>query len=261
MHYQYISICRGNDSIVERLKASGIDPDQYIRFYSLRSYDRINRSKVEEFLVQQAGYSSTTEQQLHRAGGQEGDRAGIVHRAGDQDFARGTRGEFSVEEEVEYSRVPDDEDVERHRHRYNEDGEDNYGGDGDYEEGIAADSIAKDAMLNGDVENEPWVNDTKEEQPRDAEAEAEEASDYVTEELYIHAKVLIADDKVVIMGSSNLNDRSQCGDRDSEIALLVEDKDTIPSKMNGRYVSFSAKFMHKILTSFISMKLVVSLLL
>ena len=43
-------------------------------------------------------------------------------------------------------------------------------------------------------------------------------------------------DRVVIMGSSNLNDRSQCGDRDSEIALLVEDQETIPSRMNGRYV-------------------------
>lgn len=38
------------------------------------------------------------------------------------------------------------------------------------------------------------------------------------------------------MGSCNLNDRSQCGDRDSEIALMVEDKDTIPSQMNGKYV-------------------------
>lgn len=39
------------------------------------------------------------------------------------------------------------------------------------------------------------------------------------------------------MGSCNLNDRSQCGDRDSEIALLVEDKATIPSQMNGKPVS------------------------
>ncbi|CEP10723.1 hypothetical protein [Parasitella parasitica] len=234
MHYQYISICRGSDSIVEKLKANGIDPDQYIRFYSLRSYDRINRSQLEELLLQQAGYSNTTQQQLDNAGGQEGSRIGIVHRAGDQDFARGTRGEFSVEEEVEYGRVRDDEEVERRRNRYNQDRE-----DGDYDEGIASDSIAKDAMLHGDVESEPWVNDTKEEQPRDAEAAAEEASDYVTEELYIHAKLLIADDKVVIMGSSNLNDRSQCGDRDSEIALIVEDKDTIPSQMNGKYYEAS----------------------
>lgn len=39
------------------------------------------------------------------------------------------------------------------------------------------------------------------------------------------------------MGSCNLNDRSQCGDRDSEIALYVEDKATVPSQMDGKYVS------------------------
>lgn len=44
-------------------------------------------------------------------------------------------------------------------------------------------------------------------------------------------------DRLVIMGSANLNDRSQCGDRDSEIALLVEDQDFIPSQMNGHPVS------------------------
>lgn len=38
------------------------------------------------------------------------------------------------------------------------------------------------------------------------------------------------------MGSSNLNDRSQCGDRDSEIALVVEDKEMVPSKVNGQDV-------------------------
>jgi phospholipase D1/2 len=39
------------------------------------------------------------------------------------------------------------------------------------------------------------------------------------------------------MGSSNLNDRSQCGDRDSEIALVVEDKDMVPSQINGKDVN------------------------
>lgn len=37
------------------------------------------------------------------------------------------------------------------------------------------------------------------------------------------------------MGSANLNDRSQCGNRDSEIAVMVEDQDMIPSQMNGEY--------------------------
>ncbi|KAI7898091.1 uncharacterized protein BX663DRAFT_526183 [Cokeromyces recurvatus] len=225
MHYQYISICRGSDSIVEKLKSCGINPDDYIRFYSLRSYDRIKRSQLEELLVKAAGYTSTTHQQLSNADGEEGETAQIVHHAGDPEFVEGTEGSFGVEEDVEYSRIPSE-----NNYNYNYNPED---------EGIAADSIAKDAMLDGDIEAEPWVNDTQQEQPRDEEAEREEASDYVTEELYIHAKLLIADDKVVIMGSCNLNDRSQCGDRDSEIALLVEDQETIPSRMNGHYYEAS----------------------
>jgi len=51
--------------------------------------------------------------------------------------------------------------------------------------------------------------------------------------LYIHSKLLIADDRIVICGSANLNDRSQNGDHDSEIAAVIEDKDYIDSKMGG----------------------------
>ncbi|CAG8571695.1 11060_t:CDS:10 [Dentiscutata erythropus] len=58
---------------------------------------------------------------------------------------------------------------------------------------------------------------------------------YVTEELYIHSKLLIADDRIVIMGSANLNDRSQNGDHDSEIAAVIEDKNYIQSRMAGGY--------------------------
>lgn len=51
-------------------------------------------------------------------------------------------------------------------------------------------------------------------------------------ELYIHSKVLIADDRVVICGSANLNDRSQLGDHDSEIAVVIEDSTPVASTMN-----------------------------
>ncbi|RIA88621.1 hypothetical protein C1645_739257 [Glomus cerebriforme] len=57
---------------------------------------------------------------------------------------------------------------------------------------------------------------------------------YVTEELYIHSKLLIADDRIVICGSANLNERSQNGECDSEIAAVIEDKDYIDSKMAGK---------------------------
>lgn len=36
------------------------------------------------------------------------------------------------------------------------------------------------------------------------------------------------------MGSANINDRSQKGDGDSEIALVVEDNDMIQTTMNGK---------------------------
>ncbi|WFD41697.1 phospholipase D [Malassezia psittaci] len=54
-----------------------------------------------------------------------------------------------------------------------------------------------------------------------------------TEQVYIHGKLLIADDRVVIMGSANVNDRSQRGDRDSELACVVRDEDMIESTMAG----------------------------
>lgn len=60
---------------------------------------------------------------------------------------------------------------------------------------------------------------------------------YVTELLYIHTKLMIVDDRSVIIGSANLNDRSQCGNRDSEIAMLIQDSNMINSTMNGQHVT------------------------
>jgi phospholipase D1/2 len=56
----------------------------------------------------------------------------------------------------------------------------------------------------------------------------------VTEELYIHSKLLIADDRIVICGSANLNDRSQLGDHDSEIAIVIEDRMPVETQMSGQ---------------------------
>lgn len=51
---------------------------------------------------------------------------------------------------------------------------------------------------------------------------------------------MIVDDSTLLIGSANLNDRSQNGDRDSEIAMVVEDfEDLIDSRMNGKDVKVS----------------------
>jgi phospholipase D1/2 len=55
----------------------------------------------------------------------------------------------------------------------------------------------------------------------------------VTEQLYIHAKIMIVDDRTAIIGSANINERSMLGNRDSECAAIVKDADMILSHMNG----------------------------
>ena len=56
----------------------------------------------------------------------------------------------------------------------------------------------------------------------------------VTEQLYIHAKCMVVDDRVAIIGSANINERSMLGSRDSECAAIVRDTDMIWSSMNGK---------------------------
>lgn len=48
-----------------------------------------------------------------------------------------------------------------------------------------------------------------------------------TEQVYIHGKVCIVDDRLAIIGSANINERSQRGDRDSELASIIRDTDMI----------------------------------
>jgi phospholipase D1/2 len=55
----------------------------------------------------------------------------------------------------------------------------------------------------------------------------------VTEQLYIHAKCMVVDDRIAIIGSANINERSMLGNRDSECAAVVRDTDMVESRMNG----------------------------
>ncbi|XP_073814078.1 phospholipase D isoform X2 [Musca autumnalis] len=56
----------------------------------------------------------------------------------------------------------------------------------------------------------------------------------ITELIYVHSKLLIADDRVVICGSANINDRSMIGKRDSEIAAIITDNEFEDGRMNGK---------------------------
>ncbi len=41
-------------------------------------------------------------------------------------------------------------------------------------------------------------------------------------QIYIHSKVLIVDDEILIVGSANINDRSMLGSRDSEVCVHID---------------------------------------
>lgn len=55
-----------------------------------------------------------------------------------------------------------------------------------------------------------------------------------SELVYIHGKTMIVDDRIVLCGSANINERSQLGDRDSELLAVVRDTDMIDGTMAGK---------------------------
>ena len=73
----------------------------------------------------------------------------------------------------------------------------------------------------------------------------------VQEIIYVHSKLIIVDDKWVICGSANINDRSLLGKRDSEIAACIKDEEFVDSVMNntkvkvGKYASSLRKKIFK----------------
>jgi phospholipase D1/2 len=68
----------------------------------------------------------------------------------------------------------------------------------------------------------------------------------VTEQIYVHSKLLIADDRVAILGSANINDRSLRGMRDSELAVIVRDSEATSIKLDGKAVHQVGKTVNKL---------------
>ncbi|KAF2450253.1 phospholipase D/nuclease [Karstenula rhodostoma CBS 690.94] len=195
MDYQYKSICRGEHSIFEQVKAQGVNPDEHIFLFNLRSYDRLN---VNAKLKKQEEESGLKYKELQLA---EIEELEAPLEGGDEarNRAKEKRRLFAGEHE---------ESV----------------GLGDQGGIIDPDSIADDAML---TDKKP----SAEEWEGDPESEKE---NFFQEELYVHAKVCIVDDEYVICGSSNINDRSQLGYHDSELSIVMRDTDTVDITMDGQ---------------------------
>jgi len=83
--------------------------------------------------------------------------------------------------------------------------------------GGAEDTIAQDTMAGTTKPSKETWDDGGE----------QEKKNIYTEELYVHAKVCIVDDEMMIVGSGNINDRSQLGTHDSELCAVVEHGPTV----------------------------------
>ena len=62
-----------------------------------------------------------------------------------------------------------------------------------------------------------------------------------TEIIYIHSKLMIVDDTKVLIGSANINDRSLLGDRDSEFAVIIQEKRELINRKVGRNFIMNGK--------------------
>lgn len=208
MDYQYKSIHRGEHSIFGQISAQGVDPKEHIFIFNLRAYDRINKTPALEELETEAGVNyndiqrgiaeSIMSEAVHPAVDKEGDETEVGYDGADKER----------EERLEKLRKYE-EQCERHQNLYS---------------GKSKDTVAHTTMLNeGKMSDEIWEGDPE-----------TEKNNFVQEELYVHGKVCIVDDRIAICGSANINDRSQVGFHDSELAIVVEDQDFIDSEMDGR---------------------------
>ncbi|CAH0001314.1 unnamed protein product [Clonostachys byssicola] len=212
MDYQYKSICRGEHSIFEQIKAQDVDPRKYIFFFNLRSYDRLNKTPALKAAEKKSGVSY---QEVQRAEAEEIMAEGIHGTFGARSKTQNPHLGKLNQNKVDST----DEEVKKHMEAKNKFYEALPPG-----EVLTSASVAHHAMHGqGSILDEVWDEDDPE----------SEVQNWVQEELYVHSKILIADDRIVICGSSNLNDRSQRGDHDSELSIVMEDTRKVTSTMGG----------------------------
>ncbi|OAA44427.1 Phospholipase D [Metarhizium rileyi] len=230
MDYQYKSICRGEHSIFGQIKKEGVDPTEYIFFFNLRSYDRLNKTHAICEAEKKTGISY---QQVQRAEAEEIMASG-VH--GYEDSSSDGEEGGSRFHDLNPKRRHEKHDKEKRKADMNSSqkkaAEDAqlarkiFEQEKPEEEVISAASVAHHAMnTETSLQDEPWDNHDDEES---------EIKNWIQEELYIHSKLLIADDRIVVCGSSNLNDRSQLGDHDSELSIVMEDTRKMQTVMDGK---------------------------
>lgn len=151
MEFQYNSINRGGQSIMEMIANAGFDPTEYIRFYNLRNYDRINVSASFMEAEQRSGVDYEDARREHDA---------VVELPAEVP-SYGNTGPGASRDYQQYQQgaaaIPD-------RHGL---------GTGRW------DTVSECYMLGGtDIREVPWEN-----------GNVSEIDAFVSEELYVHSKV------------------------------------------------------------------------
>jgi phospholipase D1/2 len=158
MEFQYSSINRGGNSIMELIAKEGFNPMEYIRFYNLRNYDRINNAGLLSAVERESGvhYEDARRQYDQQTAGPAG-------------YAPPPPGPGATRSAFDTS-APFQQYQQAAQHHTQ----------GSKPAGSAQwDSVSSCYMLNGpDIRNVPWDGHP------DAEIDA-----FVSEELYVHSKV------------------------------------------------------------------------
>ncbi|KIR56547.1 phospholipase D [Cryptococcus gattii Ru294] len=224
MEAQYRTINRGGASIFEMVREAGFEPTDYISFWNLRSYDRINTPWSHIKAMEKKSGITFHEAQVALAkiytgsedvsGGVE-DEVVNIEQPHDQTTGVDEIGKKdTVQRAVRLPKTMDEakDIINRFQQAAQNDGK------------HVSDNVCQHALQDSTtLFDEQWDG-----------TEEEELSCFVSELCYIHSKIMIVDDRRVICGSANINDRSMNGDHDSEIALVIEDSDMVESMMDGK---------------------------
>ncbi|KAG5647465.1 hypothetical protein DXG03_009396 [Asterophora parasitica] len=222
MAAQYRTINRGGASIYEEIRKAGYEPYDHIRFYHLRAYDRIN-APMASFISNMEKKSGVTFHEAQVALSRQwiGQDPESTQKEVTLTIPEPTTEVVSDKTPRKTETVPIPESAEAARaivERF-EQGAVGLRGDEEVSDTVAQHMLSDRTSLQA----EKWLGTPE-----------EELNAYISELLYIHSKLMIVDDERVIMGSANINDRSQKGDGDSEICLVVEDDEKIDSFMDGK---------------------------
>lgn len=155
MEFQYNSINRGGYSIMETIGNAGFNPTEYIRFYNLRNYDRINASAAMSEAQRVSGVDYEDARRQYDA---------AVELPGGPSYGGGDRsGTYSSNQYQPYQQAATNISSRQGL------------GNGRW------DSVSECYMLGGaDIRSVPWEN-----------GELNEIDAFVSEELYVHSKVII----------------------------------------------------------------------